>query len=633
MKKLVKLFSILFFIATISFVFLTTMPMVASGMTEQEMVEHDTELVTVPTTAIGSFPVAVKSVYANIITWESNNENVVFMDGWFVVKRQVDEDINVEITVTVVRPDNPEITATRVFDLFVPKGVTIRTEYSITYHDVESTEGFKTSYLVGDETYVLPIPTKEGFIFEGWFTTPDYSTKIEKILVGSKQNFNLYAKWKSAYAPYSVQHQLENLDGTYTVEISEPKVGLIDSEVSIEPKLFEGFTYNEAISNPSGAVLEDGSLVLVLKYTRNTYTLTIDDGEDSTYVLLKFGQSLNLPVLERDGYVFNGWDTELTTMPSHDLTVTALWTALEVDYSVEFYFEDLEGYYVLDESQTLYQKAITDTFVTVPTTTFLGFTLNESHPEQILSEVVAGNGSTVLKAYFNRNSYSLTIVYDNDEPNGTMQLKFEEPIEVTTPTKQGYKFVSWSYLVDTMPANNLTIIAIWEPDQVAYEVQYYLESLSGGFGEDTDAKIETTGLTGDEVMAEVMNFPGFTFDEENPNNIEIGTILPDGSLVLKLYYTRNSYTLTVNFDNGEENYVGTLKFGAEINVEEPVKDGFSFAGWNPELPETMPAHDLTVTAQWSALPVYQVSFDSQGGLSVSTQNIIEGQTATEPLTL
>ena len=43
----------------------------------------------------------------------------------------------------------------------------------------------------------------------------------------------------------------------------------------------------------------------------------------------------------------------------------------------------------------------------------------------------------------------------------------------------------------------------------------------------------------------------------------------------------------------------------------------------------MPAHDLTVTAQWSALPVYQVSFDSQGG-SVSTQNIIEGQTATEP---
>ena len=52
MKKLVKLFSILFFIATISFVFLTTMPMVASGMTEQEMVEHDTELVTVPTTAI-----------------------------------------------------------------------------------------------------------------------------------------------------------------------------------------------------------------------------------------------------------------------------------------------------------------------------------------------------------------------------------------------------------------------------------------------------------------------------------------------------------------------------------------------------------------------------------------------------
>ena len=66
-------------------------------------------------------------------------------------------------------------------------------------------------------------------------------------------------------------------------------------------------------------------------------------------------------------------------------------------------------------------------------------------------------------------------------------------------------------------------------------------------------KSETTGLTGDEVMAEVKNFPGFTFDEENPNNIEIENNIAGWLFSSKLYYTRNSYTLTVNFDNGEEN--------------------------------------------------------------------------------
>ena len=140
------------------------MPMVASGMTEQEMVNRDTELVTVPEVTIGSFPVAVHSVYGNIITWESSDENVVFMDGWFVVKRQKDADINATITVTVTRPNNPEIQATREFNLLVPKGVTVRAEYTITYHNVENTEGYKTSYLLGDETYVLPVPTKENYL-------------------------------------------------------------------------------------------------------------------------------------------------------------------------------------------------------------------------------------------------------------------------------------------------------------------------------------------------------------------------------------------------------------------------------------------------------------------------------------
>ena len=443
MKKLAKFFSILFFVATISFVFLTTMPMVASGMTEQEMVNRDTELVTVPEVTIGSFPVAVHSVYGNIITWESSDENVVFMDGWFVVKRQKDADINATITVTVTRPNNPEIQATREFNLLVPKGVTVRAEYTITYHNVENTEGYKTSYLLGDETYVLPVPTKENYLFEGWFTDAGFNNRIERIVVGSKQNFDLYAKWRVANAPYTVSHQLENLDETFTEELSEQFEGLIGSVVSAEPMEFEGFEYSETISSPSGTVLEDGNLILVLKYTRKSYILTINDGLSTTSVTKKYGESLNLPVQYRDGYQFDGWDTEYSTMPSRDLTVNAKWTALEVDYKVEFYFENLSGDYVLNDDETLELKAKTDSTVSVPEVAFAGFTLNDSHPDKVMSGEVLGDGSLVLKAYYSRNSYTLTIVYDNGEENYVQVLKYGETIDVETPEKEGFTFAGW----------------------------------------------------------------------------------------------------------------------------------------------------------------------------------------------
>ncbi len=64
------------------------------------------------------------------------------------------------------------------------------------------------------------------------------------------------------------------------------------------------------------------------------------------------------------------------------------------------------------------------------------------------------------------------------------------------------------------------------------------------------------------------------------------------------------YTITFNTDGGSEVTPITLEAGATITAPpEPTKEGFTFDGWNPALPETMPAEDLTVTAIWNEVIV------------------------------
>ena len=91
-----------------------------------------------------------------------------------------------------------------------------------------------------------------------------------------------------------------------------------------------------------------------------------------------------------------------------------------------------------------------------------------------------------------------------------------------------------------------------------------------------------SGTTGEEVEAAVLTVEGFTFDEDNPANVLKGTIAADGSLELKVYYTRNSYKLTWIIDSLKMDV--SYKFGETVNkLSDPVKEGYTFTGWTPEI--------------------------------------------------
>lgn len=174
---------------------------------------------------------------------------------------------------------------------------------------------------------------------------------------------------------------------------------------------------------------------------------------------------------------------------------------------------------------------------------------------------------------------------------------------ITSPAVVGYepKPSDNSITIDeTNIQDNITRIVYYYPALVDFTVKYYQQNVNDdkyslfetktkrGYTEKPVSEYET----GENGFA--ANYDGFTrllYDDT-------ATIAADGSTVVELYYDRNYYLMNFDLDSGYGVEPIYARYGATINVGNPTKPGYSFDGWDPKLPATMPAENTTHKATW-----------------------------------
>ena len=168
---------------------------------------------------------------------------------------------------------------------------------------------------------------------------------------------------------------------------------------------------------------------------------------------------------------------------------------------------------------------------------------------------------------------------------------------ITSPDVAGYTPDAPTVTLDFKTFTGDTDIYVkYQPNTVNYETHHLLENIARDNYELAADKTVVKQATVDSlVTAEPLNIEGFTaippYQEEK--------VPAKGTLQLEVKYARNTYTLSYNTDGGS--YVPSEVRAFEEALTPPpapTKPGFNFAGWEPALPQSMPAQNLEVKAQW-----------------------------------
>ena len=224
-----------------------------------------------------------------------------------------------------------------------------------------------------------------------------------------------------------------------------------------------------------------------------------------------------------------------------------------------------------------YDKGIAVILTAVPDEGYHFVSWSDGNTENPRSVTV--NANVTLSASFAPNSYTLKYVIDgNDYKTSTVEFGTSITPE-ENPVKEGYTFSGWSEIPETMPAHDVTVEGKFNIN--SYTLRYVID------GEDykTYTLAFGTSITPEENPVK----EGYTFSGWS----EIPKTMPAHDVTVEGKFNINSYTLRYVID-GEDYKTYTLAFGTSITPEEnPVKEGYTFSGWS-EIPETMPAHDVTV---------------------------------------
>ncbi|MDY6367982.1 MAG: InlB B-repeat-containing protein, partial [Clostridia bacterium] len=356
--------------------------------------------------------------------------------------------------------------------------------YNITYYlnGGNNAASNPTTYKVTTATITLADATKTGYTFGGWYSNSSFTgSKVTKIAKGSTGNKTLYAKWTARTdIAYTVKHYLQNVTGSgYTLDATENLTGTTNTTVNAVVRDYEHFNYNSSKSTVSGTVAGDGSLILSVYYDRETYTFSVESHAHVTSVTgegtYRYGQTVDIKAWLEIGYDYLEWyigdmnlfggdyeedgDIRISSLTfdsaaestqkvidelGTDITFHfVVYAATDTKYTVNYYYMNTSGNFPSAATEIETLKGLTDTTATVIPKTVEGFTFNKTR--STVEGVIKGNGSLVLKLYYNRNKYNVGLGMEtsNGAVNGGGSKYYGSDTTITATPNDTYAFDGW----------------------------------------------------------------------------------------------------------------------------------------------------------------------------------------------
>ena len=342
---------------------------------------------------------------------------------------------------------------------------------------------------------------------------------------------------------------------------------------------------------------------------------------DAIHIIVKNGRAFTAPASDgltrpdgNTGSYFmwldgNGKSYEPGDSVPADVTeLTVQWTA--PTYTVTLH---ANGGTINNGNVTEYTYGVGATLPTADDMTYTGYTFKGWYDNENLtgSPVTAiSNTETGNKEYWAKweiNQYTITVKPENGKADITITQDYGTPItSPADPIREGYTFIGWDREIPkTVPAENITVTAQWEINQytIAFDTAGGSEiaPITQDYGTNITAPADPTRK-------------GYTFkgwDKEIPET------MPAENITVKAQWEINRYTITFDTAGGSEIASITQDYGTNITAPaNPTRKGYTFKGWDKEIPETMPAENITVKAQWE-INQYTIAFDTNGGSEIA----------------
>ena len=443
-------------------------------------------------------------------------------------------------------------------------------QYTVTFDANEGTVETASKPVTYTEVYgELPTPTRQGYDFLGWFTAQTDGAQVredDRVTITAGQT--LYAHWTAGAVNYTVKHYQQNIEDNKYTEVEADRQtlsGITNASTAAAAKTYTGFTA-QAVTQQT--IKADGSTVVKIYYDRLTYTVTWMNGTETLRTdTVKYGAKSaytgTMPTKTETGHTctFTGWNAE------PDGFGTA-WTA---------------------------STTVTD--------------------------------NVIWYAQFRSTAKTYTIDYRNmnglSNPNPTSYTYGETVTLQSPPSRTGYTFDGWygDWSCTGSPVTEIsatdtgdkTFYAGWRAN--TYTVSF--DANDGGVTVNPDSKTVTYEYQYGELPT--LTRTGYTFDgwytsQTGGEKVTASTkVQITADQTLCAHWSINSYTITLKYGDGRADSTITQNYGTAITrPENPTRTGYNFTGWDKDIPKTMPAKDMTITAYWQ-ISSYTVTFDPRDG--------------------